>query len=128
MKDYTEPLSTSQRIAGLQVSDGPSLQRARRLNRLLIAMTDPQQRAHFVRAPEELMERHGLSPVERQLLMHRDWQGMLEHGASIYALAKGSRVFGLSLLDIGAQMRGCSARELQQQLPIHTLRDEASHG
>ncbi|MCK9512749.1 MAG: hypothetical protein M0R28_16175 [Pigmentiphaga sp.] len=115
-------------IPGLLVSDGELLQQAHRLNRLLISTNDPAQRERFRTNCEALMAEYDLSDLEKQLLRDRDWQGMLELGASIYALAKGARAFGLGLLDVGAQMRGCSLQALRSSLPRHTLDDATQHG
>jgi len=115
-------------IPGLLVSDGELLQRAQRLNRLLISTNDPAQRERFRTNAEALMEEYGLNDIEKQLLRDRDWQGMLEFGASVYALAKGARALGLGLLDAGAQMRGCSLQTLRSGLPRHTLDDASPHG
>src|SRR5690606_9634601 len=97
----------SRRIPGLLISDGELLQRAERLNRLLISTNDPAQRQRFSDDPESVMSEFGLTDRERQLLRDRDWQGMLELGVSIYALAKGARAVGIGLLEVGAQMRDC---------------------
>ncbi len=115
------------RIPGLLVSDGELMQRARRLNRLMLAMNDPDERARFVREPDAVMGRFGLLPAERALLAARDWQGLLDYGVSIYALAKGAKAFDQTLLDIGAQMRGCTTQELLAQLPMHHLPDLPGH-
>lgn len=115
-------------IPGLLVSDGELLQRAHRLNRLLISTNDPAQRERFRTNPDALMEEYQLSELEKQLLRNQDWQGMLELGVSIYALAKAARAFGLGLLDVGAQMRGCSLQTLRANLPRHTLDDTPTHG
>lgn len=110
------------------MSHGAILQRARNLNRLLVAMTDPHEREAFARSPVAVMEQFALSPVECEMLQRRDWQRMLEHGASIYAIAKGCRAFGLSLMDVGAAMRGLSARELRERLPFHALSEDHGRG
>ena len=69
-------------------------------------MRDPEIRASFDRDPEQLMDRCGLSEKERDLVRRRDYQGMLDHGAVIYAVSKASTAFRTNLLAIGAQMRG----------------------
>jgi hypothetical protein len=113
--------TTTQRIAGLVRSDGEGHQRAARLNRLMISMNSAAVRAEFAADPQVLMERHQLNAAERALLMDQNWQGLLEYGVSVYALAKMSRAFHKSLFDIGASMRGCSVPELQGMLPVHHL-------
>jgi gallate dioxygenase len=88
------------------VFTGEKCRDAYRLNKFLVAMRDPGNRASFARDPERHMEQFGLLDRERDLVRRRDYQGMLDYGAVIYAVGKASTAFGTSLLGIGAQMRG----------------------
>jgi len=76
------------------------------LNNFLMSMREAAMREAFERDPEQAMEKFGLSEKERDLVRRRDYQGMLDHGAVIYAVGKASSAFHTTLLAIGAQMRG----------------------
>ncbi|HEY0296429.1 MAG TPA: hypothetical protein VGC69_13950 [Bordetella sp.] len=117
------------RIAGLLVSDGQLLAQAAGLNRLLLAIgRQADAGADFVARPEAWARRYGVPEAQYDLLMARDWNGLLAAGASIYALAKGAKAFGLNLLEIGAAMRGTTGQALLAELPLHDLRDGPAHG
>ena len=74
--------------------------------KFLISMTNPSAREAFATDPEATMRAAGLTATEQALIRRRDWQGMVEHGASIYAMTKAAGALGATLADIGAAMRG----------------------
>ncbi len=88
------------------VFTGERCRDAYRLNTFLVSMRDHETREAFERDPEATMQKFGLSEKERDLVRRRDFQGMLDHGAVIYAVSKASTAFRTTLLAIGAKMRG----------------------
>jgi protocatechuate 4,5-dioxygenase alpha subunit len=101
-------------IEGIVRFDGERAQHGYALTKFLVSMRDPAMRAKFAADEEGTMLAAGLSCEERALVARRDYQGMIEHGASIYALGKGSGALGTTLLDMGAQARGMSTRDFVQ--------------
>ena len=91
------------------VFTGQRCRDAYRLNHFLVSMRDDKVREALERDPEKTMEEFGLNEHERDLVRRRDYQGMLDHGAVIYAVSKASTAFKTTLLAIGATMRGESA-------------------
>ena len=53
----------------------------------------------------------GCSDTEIDLVKHRDWKGMMEHGASIYLLLKIGAAVGVALPEIGAHTAGRTLAE-----------------
>ena len=90
---------------------GELAQGALRLNRFLVHISQRNNRDAYLIDEEAAMKEWGLSPSERELVRHRDYEGLLLAGVNIYAIAKSGYVFGATLLEIGAAMRGQSTAE-----------------
>ena len=86
-------------------------QRGIGLTRFLTSMREPTQRAAFVRDAEACMAAFGLAEHERELVRRRDYEGMLDWGASNVAIGKASPALGTTLLERGAKGRGQTAAE-----------------
>lgn len=90
-------------------------QRGFRLTRFLTGMRQPEQRGLFAANPERCMEAHGLSETERDLVRRRDYDAMLDYGASNVAIGKASPALGTTLVERGAKGRGQTAAEFIAQ-------------
>lgn len=86
-------------------------QRGFRLNGFLTSMREPRQRAAFAADPERCMAEYGLSEHERDLLRRRDYDALLDYGASNVALGKASFALGTTIIERGAKGRGQSTAE-----------------
>ena len=81
-------------------------QRGYRLNGFLTGMRDPARRAAFRADAEASMAAAGLNAQERELVRRRDYEGMLDYGASVVAIGKAAAALGTTLMDRGALARG----------------------
>lgn len=90
-------------------------QRGYQLNKFLTAMREPALRSAFIADPEHSMESAGLNEFERDLVRRRDYDGMLDYGASNVALGKASPALGTTLIDRGAKGRNQNASEFIQE-------------
>jgi len=90
-------------------------QRGYRLTRFLTSMRDPAQRAQFAGEPERCMAAFGLSEFERDLVRRRDYDGMLDWGASNVAIGKASPALGTTLVERGAKGRGQTAAQFIEE-------------
>lgn len=86
-------------------------QRGYRLSCFLAGMREPAARAAFAQDGEASMAAFGLSESERELIRRRDYDGMLDYGASNVAIGKASAALGTTLVERGAAGRGQSAAE-----------------
>ncbi|MEN9888236.1 MAG: hypothetical protein RL559_273 [Pseudomonadota bacterium] len=93
-------------IPGATRYRGEVAQAALRLNRFLVHVSQRENRQRFLDDEEAEMARWALSEPERDLLRRRDYAGLLACGVNIYAIAKSGYVFGATLVDIGALLRG----------------------
>lgn len=82
-----------------------------RLNQFLTSMRSPAQRAAFAADPERCMAEAGLSEAERAMIRARDYDALLDYGASNVAIGKASGALGTTLLARGAQGRGQSVQD-----------------
>ena len=92
------------------------------LNQAFNDLNKPECREALQADAEAYWARYPLSDRERQLVRDGDWQGCLEAGASVYTLTKLGAAAGISLLAMGAQMRGQTMAELTDFL---TAQNEA---
>jgi protocatechuate 4,5-dioxygenase, alpha chain len=76
------------------------------VSRMLYSLRAPENRDACRTDPERYYRRYGLSDPEVELLLRRDWQGLVDAGVSIYLLTKLTAVLNVDLFDVGASMRG----------------------
>jgi protocatechuate 4,5-dioxygenase alpha chain len=93
-------------LPGTFVFDGARSRRGYRLNKLAMTLTDATNRQRFLADDGAYMTEMGLSAVEQDMVRRRDWQAMIEHGGNIYLILKIAGTVGVTLLQMGAQMRG----------------------
>ncbi|MGO3743542.1 gallate dioxygenase [Kerstersia sp.] len=85
-----------------------------RINQFLHGLTQPAQRAAFLRDQESCFRAAALSDEECRLIRERDWRGLIHYGASFFLLEKLGAVIGVSNLHIYAAMRGETLAQFQQ--------------
>lgn len=110
------PFGPPANIPGVIRYRGELAQRAYRLNRFLIWISRRENRDAYLADEEGVMAQWQLSDAERALVRARDYTGFLAAGVNIYAIAKSGYVFGATLLEIGARMRGETPQALMQAL------------
>lgn len=85
--------------------------RGYRLTCFLTSMRDPAARSAFCADPQASMAAFGLSEAECELVRRRDYDGMLDYGASNVAIGKASPALGTTLVERGAKGRGQTAAQ-----------------
>jgi Aromatic-ring-opening dioxygenase LigAB, LigA subunit len=91
--------------ADLDLFDEETSTRGIRLNRAAYSLKDAHQRELFEEDESRWMAQFGLTDEERQLLHDRDWIGLWRAGMSIYVMVKLLGVTGVTLPEVGKQMR-----------------------
>jgi hypothetical protein len=91
--------------ADLDLFDEDTSMRGIRLNKAAYSLKDAHQRELFAEDEERWMAQFGLTDEERQLLRDRDWIGLWRAGMSIYVMVKLLGVTGVTLPEVGRQMR-----------------------
>lgn len=88
-----------------------------RINRLSMDMTDPSNREAFKADETAYMTGLGMTETEQELVLARDWRGLVDAGGNIYTLVKLAGTVGHNLLAVGAQMRGETFDEFMATRP-----------
>lgn len=97
-------------LSGVVRYDETRARRGYRLTCFLVSMRDPLKREAFTQDPAGTMTAAQLSDTEQALVLRRDYDGMLDYGASIYGIGKAGLALDTDLIEIGAKSRG-EARE-----------------
>jgi protocatechuate 4,5-dioxygenase, alpha chain len=84
------------------------------ISRLLYSLRDSANRAAVRANPEDYYQRFAVGADGMSLLLNRDWQGLVDVGITIYLLTKLGAALGVSLLQMGAAMRGMSDDDFQR--------------
>jgi protocatechuate 4,5-dioxygenase alpha chain len=98
------------------VFDGKHAHGAYPLNKLLFSFNSEDNRAEFDRDPGAYCDRYGVAGRYKELVLKKDFLGMLRAGANIYYMAKMAIPRGTSVQDAGAQFQGISTPEFQAKL------------
>lgn len=84
------------------------------ISRLLYSLRDPANREAVRTDPEAYYRRFAIGAGGMRLLLERDWQGLVDAGVTVYLLTKLGAALGVSLLQMGAAMRGMSDEEFRR--------------
>jgi protocatechuate 4,5-dioxygenase alpha chain len=103
-------------IPGTYVFDGKHAHGAYPLNKLLFSFNDEGNRKEFDRDPAAYCDKFGVTGQYKDLVLKKDFLGMLRAGANIYFMAKMAIPRGTSVQDAGAQFQGISTKEFQAKL------------
>lgn len=106
------------------------------LNRMMYDLRLPENREAIQQNPEAYYRRYNLTEEEVRLLLQHDWDGVNRAGGNIYVMTKLGAALGVSLLEMGAQMRGMQmpqfqewvARQGEQVAPYRILADDEEGG
>jgi protocatechuate 4,5-dioxygenase alpha chain len=103
-------------IPGTYVFDGKHAHGAYALNKLLFSFNSESNRQEFDRDPAAYCDKYGVTGQYKDLVLKKDFLGMLRAGANIYYMAKMAIPRGTSVQDAGAQFQGISTKEFQARL------------
>ena len=103
-------------IPGTYVFDGKHAHGAYALNKLLFSFNSEPNRTEFERDPAAYCDKYGVTGQYKELVLRKDFLGMLRAGANIYYMAKMAIPRGTSVQDAGAQFQGITTKEFQDKL------------
>jgi Aromatic-ring-opening dioxygenase LigAB, LigA subunit len=84
------------------------------ISRLLYSLRVPANREAVRTDPEAYYRRFAIGADGMRLLLDRDWQGLVDAGVSVYLLTKLGAALSVSLLQMGAAMRGINDGEFRR--------------
>jgi protocatechuate 4,5-dioxygenase alpha chain len=97
------------------------------LNRAFNDLREPAARDAWLADLNGYLARYPLTDEEKRAVTSGDWPGCIALGASVYTLTKVGATIGMSLLEMGAQMRGQTMAEFGEFLKAQNARVTAYH-
>ena len=98
-------------IPGTTVFDAERARRGYHLNMFCMALMKAENRAAFKANEAEFLQRFPMSAEQREAVLRRDWNRMIELGGNIYFLSKLFSSDGQSFQQAAAQMTGMTQED-----------------
>jgi protocatechuate 4,5-dioxygenase, alpha chain len=98
-------------IPGTTVFDAQRSRQGYWLNQFCMSLMKAENREAFKADESGYLDRFPMSPEQKQSILDRDWNRMIELGGNIYFTAKLGATDGLSFQQIAAKMTGMSQQE-----------------
>jgi protocatechuate 4,5-dioxygenase alpha chain len=102
---------------GTYLFDGRLSTKGFALNRFALSLKVPQNRQRFLQDELAYISEFDVSVEQIQLVMKRDWTGMLKAGGHLQAILKLAATVGENLYHIGAHNCGIDMIEMQTACP-----------
>jgi protocatechuate 4,5-dioxygenase alpha chain len=103
-KDYDD-------LPGTVVFDADQARRGYHLNMFCMSLMKAENRAAFKADEKAVLEKWPMSEAQKQAILTRNWNLMLELGGNIYFTAKLAATDGLSFQQIAAMMTGSTQEQ-----------------
>ena len=91
-------------IPGTYVFDADRSREGYHLNMFCISLRLDENRKAFRADEESYLDNYPMSPDQRQMILKRDWNGMLSLGGNIYYTAKLAACDGINFQQLAAMM------------------------
>jgi protocatechuate 4,5-dioxygenase alpha chain len=95
-------------IPGTVVFDADQARRGYHLNMFCMSLMKAGHRAAFKANERAYLDKYPMTEEQKQSILKRDWNGMLQLGGNIYFTSKLAATDGLSFQQIAAIMTGSS--------------------
>src|SRR3954468_19471613 len=103
-------------IPGTVVFDAEQARRGYHLNMFCMSLMKAENRAAFKAGERAYLDRYPMTEEQKQAILKRDWNGMLQLGGNIYFTAKLAATDGLSFQQIAAIMTGSTQAEYAEMM------------
>ncbi len=103
-------------IPGTTVFDAERSRRGYHLNMFCMSLMKPENRAAFKADEAAFLQRFPMTAEQREAVLKRDWNRMIELGGNIYFLAKLFSTDGKSFQYAAAQMTGLTQEEYARMM------------
>jgi protocatechuate 4,5-dioxygenase alpha chain len=98
-------------IPGTTVFDAQRSRQGYWLNQFCMSLMKAENREAFKANEAEYLDRFAMTPEQKQAVLDRDWNRMIELGGNIYFTSKIGATDGLSFQQLAAKMTGMSQQE-----------------
>ena len=103
-------------LPGTVVFDADQARRGYHLNMFCMSLMKAENRAVFKKDERAYLDRWPMTEEQKQSVLKRDWNEMLQLGGNIYFTAKLAATDGLSFQQIAAKMSGSTQEEYAQMM------------
>ena len=103
-------------IPGTFVFDAERSRQGYGINMFCMSMMKPENRAAFKADEEAYLDNWPMTLEQREAILRRDWNRMLELGGNIYFTAKLGATDGLSFQQLAAKMTGSTQEAYAQMM------------
>jgi len=110
---------TARSLEGTYLFDGLRAQKNYPLNKMCMSLVKPENREAFATNESEYCDEYGLDPVSKQLVLDRDWIGMVRAGGNIYYVFKLAAIDHVSMQHVGAQQNSMTLEDFRAKLNSH---------
>ena len=103
-------------IPGTTLFDAQRSRQGYHLNMFCMSLMQAEQRAEFKANEAEYLKQFPMTHEQREAVLKRDWNRMLQLGGNIYFLSKIFSADGLSFAQVAATMTGSTEEEYTQMM------------
>jgi protocatechuate 4,5-dioxygenase alpha chain len=103
-------------LPGTVVFDADRAREGYHLNMFCMSLMKPENRTAFKGAERTYLDKWPMTEAQKQSVLKRDWNGMLELGGNIYFTSKLAATDGLSFQQIAAIMTGSTQEQYAQMM------------
>ena len=103
-------------IPGTVVFDAEQARRGYHLNMFCMSLMKPENRAAFKADERGYLDKYPMTEEQKQTILKRDWNGMLQLGGNIYFTAKLAATDDLSFQQIAAIMTGSTQADYAEMM------------
>jgi protocatechuate 4,5-dioxygenase alpha chain len=112
----TKPAEPYDDIPGTQVFDARRSRQGYWLNMFCMSLMKDENRKAFKANEAKYLDQFPMSPEQRQAILKRDWNKMLELGGNIYYTSKLGATDGLSFQNLAALMTGSTQEQYAKMM------------
>lgn len=103
-------------IPGTFVFDADRSRQGYHINMFCMSLLKAENRAEFKANEEKYLDKFPMTPEQREAVLKRQWNRMLELGGNIYFTAKLGATDGLSFQQVAAMMTGKTQEEYAKMM------------
>ncbi len=107
----SDPGSSYDDIPGTTVFDAQRSRQGYWLNQFCMSLMKQENRAAFKADESKYLDRFPMTAEQKQAVIDRDWNRMIELGGNIYFTSKIGATDGLSFQQLAAKMTGMTQQE-----------------
>ena len=114
---------TSADLPGTPIFDGQTSRRGFRMNKLFMSLRSAEARERFLADEAAYCDSFKLTPEQKQAVLERDWQAMIDLGGSIFYVYKLAMIDGRSMQYLGGVFSGMTEEEFVAAMRAGGRRD-----